>query len=308
MCKKPQLMCLLLLLLFIFPGVQAEETAVYQDQVYSFRYPAKWTLGKADNGDIVLGPAQGSDAAITFAIRMDLPLFTGDPAADGQAAANYIDGYGGKNLALDGSYDLIESNGLHGFRAYGSWRATGQDAIMVVVSGRQHLVGFVMVGGQSMTLTDMEQMFLSSLVLFDNGPSQGADGFKRWQGEQFSIEYPEAYNLMELSGGAVFVDPADPSNIIMARAYSLDLQYQDSFAPVIAANALPKSAGVEPNAEMISIGGRIAAVIKGTVSDGPMEFYAFGSGKTAIAVMLTGEGACGLAERLIRSAEISQDK
>ena len=75
-------------------------------------------------------------------------------------------------------------------------------------------------------------------------------------------------------------------------------------APIIAASALPKSTGVEPNAEMIRIGGRATAVIKGTVSDGPMEFYVFGSGNTAAAVMLTGHNTTAMAERLIQSVTI----
>ena len=299
MSKRLLLLSFLMFLMIILPASQAEETAEYRDDVYSFRYPASWTQGVADNGDIVLGPARGSDAAITFAIRMSPPMFTGDPAAE-----SYIADYSGKNLALDGRYELVERDGLHGFRAFGSWRATGQDAVMTVLSGPQHVVGFVMVGGETMTLTEMEQMFLDSLVLYDNTPAESTAGFKRWQGEQFSLEYPEQYSLMEMNGGAVFVDPADPSNIIMARAYTLDLEYQDSYAPAIAANALPKSTGVEPNAEMIRIGGRAAAVIKGTVSNGPMEFYAFGSGNTAVAVMLTGHDTAAMAEQLIQSVAI----
>ena len=196
-------------LMIILPASQAEETAEYRDDVYSFRYPASWTQGVADNGDIVLGPARGSDAAITFAIRMSPPMFTGDPAADGPAAESYIADYSGKNLALDGRYELVEQDGLHGFRAFGSWRATGQDAVMTVLSGPQHVVGFVMVGGETMTLTEMEQMFLDSLVLYDNTPAESTADFKRWQGEQFSLEYPEQYSLMEMNGGAVFVDPAE---------------------------------------------------------------------------------------------------
>ena len=56
--------------------------------------------------------------------------------------------------------------------------------------------------------------------------------------------------------------------------------------------------------EMTEIGGRSAAVITGTVSNGPMHFYAFGSGRKAMILMLTGEEAVGYAETVIRSVEI----
>ena len=55
---------------------------------------------------------------------------------------------------------------------------------------------------------------------------------------------------------------------------------------------------------MTEIGGRSAAVITGTVSNGPMHFYAFGSGRKAMILMLTGEEAVGYAETVIRSVEI----
>ena len=89
----------------------------------------------------------------------------------------------------------------------------------------------------------------------------------------------------------------------MARTYNLDMDYTDSMAAYIASAALPKSTKVEANAEMVEIGGRNAAVITGTVSGSPMAFYVIGSGKTILALLLTGEESCGMAEHLIGSVE-----
>ncbi len=99
----------------------------------------------------------------------------------------------------------------------------------------------------------------------------------------------------------VFVDPDTSSNIIMARAYDLDSAYTDDMAVFLCEQALPKSTRVEPNAEEITVGDRHMAVIRGTLDAGPMEFYLFGSGSRAIAVMFTGDKAVEMAERVLLS-------
>ena len=172
-------------------------------------------------------------------------------------------------------------------------------------------MGFVLVGNKALAL---EQALLDSLELLGEAPEETTEGFLRWEGMEFSekhpegglfsLDYPAHYSSLAQTTGIVFMNPNDPSNIIMARAYTLDTYYSDALAPVIAANALPKSTKVEPNAKMVKIGGRNAAIIQGTVSGGPMAFYVIGSGRTALALMFTGEEACGMAEHVIQSAEI----
>ena len=294
-----------ILILFAYltslPFALAEETDEYRDEIYAFRYPASWSCDPAANGDIVLASPDGRGAVLTFCVISDAVNFTGDAEQDAPAVESMTAGYSGKNLALNGQYDLIRSGALHGFRAYGTWRTGGLDAVMTVLTGERHMVSFVLVGAAAIAL---EQDFLDSLELLGSAPAEGAEGFLRWEGPQFSLEYPENYSTMEQSTGVVFFNPADANSIIMARAYALDFDYADSAAQSIAASALPKSTKVEPNTKMVSIGGKKAAVIKGTVSGGPMAFYVIGSGRTALALMLTGEEACGLAEHVIRSAEI----
>lgn len=301
MKKALSVLLVVLLLVSLCGAAPAEDTKEYRDEVYAFRYPASWSLGMADNGDIVLGPPAGNDGVITFAIITDLWNFTGDAKADGPMIEQYISSYEGKNLALSGEYELAQWGDLRGFRALGSWRATGQEAVMLVLTGNRHMVCFVMIGDGAVAL---EQNFLDSLELLGDGPSEGAEGYLRWEGSRFTMDYPENYGTMEQNVGVVFINPADPNCIIMARTYDLDTEYTDSMATTVAAQTLPKSTRVEPNAEMTEIGGKNAAVIKGTISAGPMTYYAFGSGRTAMVLMFTGEEACGMADHIIQSVEI----
>jgi hypothetical protein len=299
------------LILVFAAGAYAEDTAEYRDEIFAFRYPASWSCDTSPNGDIVLGSPDGSSAALAFAMISDLPNFTGDAETDAPGIQSYIAQYDGKNLALTGDYEMLRVGEMNGFRATGSWRATGQNAAMIVLTGSSHVVGFALVGGKALAL---EQAFLDSLELLGETPAESAEGFLRWEGTEFSekhpegglfsLDYPAHYSSLAQTTGIVFMNPNDTSNIIMARAYTLDTDYSDALAPIIAANALPKSTKVEPNAKMVKIGGRNAAIIQGTVSGGPMAFYVIGSGRTALALMFTGEEACGMAEHVIQSTEI----
>ena len=291
----------LLVFLTVMQFAAAEETNEYRDKIYAFRYPASWSCDTASNGDIVLGSPDGKNGVLTFAVVSDLVNFTGDEDADAENIRSYIADYGGRNLSLTGEYELIEAGEMKGFRAFGSWLATGQEAVMLVLTADRHLVGFVLVGEEALAL---EQSLLDSVELLGEEPAESAEGFLRWEGELFSLDYPENYGTMEQSTGVIFVDPQNTSCIIMARSYTLDFDYSDSSAPNIAAAALPKSANVEADPEMVEIGGKNAAVIQGTVSGGPMSFYVTGSGRTALALMFTGTEACGMAEHIIQSAEI----
>ena len=214
---------------------------------------------------------------------------------------SYISSYSGKNLALNGEYEFVQLGEMRGFRALGSWRATGQDAVMLILSGNRHLVGFIMVGDGAIAL---EQSLADSVELLGEAPSESSEGFSRWDGKQFSVDYPTHYGTLEQNVGVLFVNTANPNCIIMARTYNLDADYTDSQAVTICNKALPTSTKITPNAEMTEIGGKNAAVIKGTVSSGPLEFYIFGKGRTVLALMFTGDEAIGYAEAIIRSAEI----
>lgn len=308
--KRIFVFCIALILIFA-AGALAEGTAEYRDALYAFRYPASWSCDTAPNGDIILGSPDGKSAVLTFAGINELLSFTGDARTDAPAIESYISTYGGKNLALTGEYTLTQSGGLRGFRAPGSWRATGQEAVMLLLTGDGLLVGFVLVGDGAIAL---EADFLASVELLGGTSAESAEGFLHWEGAAFSenhpegalfaLDYPAHYGALEQTTGVVFINPGDPNCIIMARGYTLDFDYSDAVAPGIAASALPKSTGVEPNAEMVKIGGKNAAVIRGAVSTGPMAFYVIGGGRTALALLFTGEEACDMAERVIASAVI----
>ena len=300
---KKLISCILCLILAcgMMSGAMAESTKEYRDDIYAFRYPASWNCDTASNGDIVLTSSDGKNAVLTFAIITDLWAFTGDAMTDAPMIENYISSYGGKNLALTGEYTLVQSGGLRGFRALGSWRASGQDAVMLVLSGDRHMVGFVLVGNAAIAL---EQDLLNSVELVDKASEESDEGFLRWESDTITLDYPSHFGLMEQTTGVVFVNSDDPNSIIMARVYNLDSDYTDAAAPNIASSTLPKSAKIEPNAEMIEIGGRNAAAITGTVSGSPVAYYVIGSGKTALALMFFGEESCSMAEHIIGSADI----
>lgn len=285
---KKLLSFLLVLLLAVVPYAAAEDTAEYRDEIYAFRYPASWSCGVADNGDIVLGSPDRRSAVLTYAVLSDLWPFTGESLSDGPIIEQYISSYGGKNLALNGEYELTQAGDLKGFRAFGSWRATGQDAVMLMLSGGGLVVGFVLVGDDALAL---EEELTGSVEPVGKMPSQGAEGFLRWESGSAAVEYPSSYSVLDQATAAMFADPEDPANVIMAKVYSLDVDYTDGLAPAIAANALPRSANVESDPEMTAIGGRNAALIRGTVSGGPMEFYVIGGGRTALALVFLGEKA-----------------
>lgn len=276
----------------------AEATSEYRDSVYAFRYPATWSQAVADNGDIVLISPDQRSAVLTFAIITDLISFTGDVRTDAPLIEQQIASYSGNNLRLNGKYDPIQAGDMHGYRAYGAWESGNLDAVYILLTGSRHLVGFMLAGADALAL---EQSLLDSVELLGGTPNEGSAGFIRWEGARFSLDYPEQYSTMEMNGAVAFLNAANATDIIMAKAISLDGNYTDELAPIIAATYLPKSAKLEADAEMVTIGGRSAAVIKGFVGEDPMTFYAFGSGKTAVALSFIGDRANDLAARVIGS-------
>lgn len=294
------MLAVLALLLSAFACALAEDAQEYRDDAYAFRYPAGWSLDKADNGDIVLLSPDKQNAVLTFVLVSDLVQFTGDAETDDPNIKSFIAQYGGNNLALTGEYEPVQSGELRGFRAFGSWRATGHRAQMLLLTGRRHVVGFVMLGEEAIA---QEKLFLDSTELLGSQPTESADGFLHWECAVFSLVYPANYRTLEQDTGIAFLHP-DGGSIILARFYTLDFDYSDAVAPFIAAAALPQSTQMEPDAQMVQIGGRSASVIKGDLSGGPMEYYVIGSGRTALALMFTGTEAVQMAERVIQSVEI----
>ena len=299
---KKLLAILLALLITGLPAVLAEEeTAEYRDRLYAFRYPASWSCTQANNGDVVLVSPDGNAAVLTFAIINETIILTGSAETDAPLIDSIISGYDGANLVLSGEYDPIESNGLHGFRAYGTWSTGNLDSVMIILTGNRHIVGFTLAGTAAIA---MEQELLDSLELLGDEPSAGSAGFLRWDAPSFSVEYPESYRALDSGTGVGFISPDDPNVMVLVRAYDLEIEYSDALAPSLASGSLPQSTHVEPNPEMTMIGGRQAAVIRGAVAGSPMEYYMIGSGKTALGLLFMGTDSVALAEHIIQSAEI----
>ena len=287
----------LLLCAAAFPA-GAQEMATYSDAVYSFQYPASWKRGTANDGSIVLEISSQS-AILTFAIINDLVTFTGDEETDAPLIENQITQYSGKSLSLDGSYELLTVGEMHGFRAFGKW-AKKMPAEMIYLSDGAHLMCFVFAGEAAIAA---EGDLLSTVVPQGGlgAGDSGKAGYALWQGKGYSLLYPEGYGVMEQNTGVVFMNAESKDNFIMARTYSLDQNYTDALAPLIAQTYLPKSTKVEAAAEMTEIAGRKVALIAGDSASGPLRFYVLGSGRTALALLIIGENAISYAEDVVAS-------
>ncbi len=296
--KKTLIVLTLILALLTACCARADETKEYSDAVYSFRYPADWDLQTADNGDIVIASPDGRSGVITFSVVTDLIRFTGDAEADKGVIEPILAQYSGANLVFSGEYEPVRYGGLTGYRAHGSWKATGQRTETLLLTGDRHLVGFTMIDDGAIAL---EELLAGSVSLKNNEAESTQTGFARWQNDRFSLDYPQNYSVLDQGEAVLFVNAADTSNVIMARAYALDQEYSDALGLLAAANMLPKSTHIEAQPVIEQTGGRNAAVIRGNVEAGPLAFYIIGSGRTALALLVTGEEAGGLADEMIAS-------
>jgi len=293
---------MLVLILSAHPFALAEDVAEYRDSVYSFQYPASWKQGVAKDGSIVLEIPGTVDGVITFAIVTDLVSFTGDEAADVPAIDSMITQYSGKNLALNGDYELLKVGVLQGFRAFGQW-AGSQSARMVCMTDGGHLVSFVLIGD---TAIAAETALLESVVTFEAALTAGGAGYSLWHGQGYTLAYPEGYGTLEQNTGTVFMNPMMKDNMILARTYVLDTAYTDNLAPSIAQTYLPKSTHVEGAPEMTQIGDWSAAVIRGATASGPLEFYALGSDQTALVLLFMGDDAVTHAAAVVASVSFEK--
>lgn len=173
---------------------------------------------------------------------------------------------------------------------------------MVVLTGKDHLVGFIMVGAKALALEDA---LLSSVELKGDIDTSDENGWLSWQGARFSVAYPKDYAVMDSGTAVMFGDPNGSGNLIAVRAYDLNVEYSDNIAPAVAAAYLPKSTHIGAEPEMVTMGGRNAAVIRGDVNGKALAFYIVGRGRTALGIMLMGETAVEMAENIVMSAEIT---
>ena len=302
---------LLSLILLVTPVIStADGLAEYRDSVYSFNYPSTWKKGNAADGTIILEVPGTDEGVLTYGLRTDLMAFTGDEEADKPLVQSVISQYSqpsDSSLLLSGEYETVRLENLTGFRAFGKWGGT-RDAEIVYLTGNGCMILFFFVG---QTALGQEQAILTSVRVFADDSTQDTSkeaGYKRWTGAGFSVDYPETYGTMDISGSVVFARQQDGAvtDMLMVRTYAINMGYSDSQAPLLAATFLPKSTHVEAEPVMERVGPWNTAVIRGNTDSGPMAFYILGAGQTAMALMFMGEEICGMAETIVASARIGE--
>ena len=303
------LLCLMLLAA-VHTGLAEEtaETVEYRDEVYAFRYPAGWTQRFDYDGSLILELPGTQSSVITFALISNAIRFSGDEQADRALADSFVAGYDeesqrekGKNTTLNGEYDLIEHDGMYGIRAYGTWLLSGENLVMILLTGEDHLVAFQLNGPDAIAL---EEELLDSTELLGGLDETSSEEWSRWEGAGFSMDYPSDYSATESTDGVIFIDLGNPNNIVAGRFYDIDMDYTDNMAAILATNLLPKSTKISADAATEQVGGRTVAVIRGSVDAGPLEFYVFGSGHKVFALLVTGEEAISLADHFVESVEL----
>lgn len=296
----------LLLLAALLPVSAAPNMAEYKDDIYSFRYPGQWKRGTAKDGTITLRIPGSGDGVMTFALKTNIIQLTGDKEKDDPLVRDYLSKNRkiGSHIKLDGTYELVEQSGLHGFRAFG--KADGRARTeLVMLTGETGMASFVFVGEKAIA---EEKAILPTVHLMAGAlgeETEDAD-YKRWKGSGFSLLYPKAYGAMEQKTGTAFIEMKAKKDMIMARVYTLKAAYSDDQALSIAKAKLPKSTRVKVEPQMTRVGDRNAAVITGNSKAGPMAFYIIGSGRTALGLMFIGKDAMQHAEKVISSVTFGQ--
>ena len=307
--KKMLAMLMCLILLAAGSSALAEETAEYSDGTFRFRYPSNWTQRLDYDGSVILELPGTDSSVLAFAIITDFNGgFTGNEETDRQAAEALVAGYTeeeqrakGKHTVLNGTYDLMEYKGMRGIRAYGTWLLSGEDLIMVVLYGNDHILGIQMNGPEAIAL---EQELLDSVELLGGVQELTDEGFRVWENELVVVKYPEDYILAESGSGAVFAKADSSGNVIAVNAYSLGFAYDDSMAAALAVSALPKSANIDADPVIEKIGEKTAAVIRGDLESGTLVFYAFGGGSTGVVIMAMGDEAIGMTPEVVERVEM----
>ena len=299
---------LLLCCTFSYAESSTEGMATYSDDQYSFRYPGTWSLDTADNGDIILMNPRQTNAIMTFSLYIDSIHLTGNPDEDRLFIDNTLSTYTeetakekGKNLTLNGTVEGIVYGNLKGFRAYGTWLATGDRLIMDILTADNYMVSFSFIGEEAIALEDtlLESVELQGLKQEDRG-----DMYTRWQGGKITFLYPKQYSALEQTTGVLLANQNASNNAIAVRIYNVDFDYSTELAPLLATQSLPSSTKIEADAEMVKVGDWDAAVIRGESSAGKIAYYVIGSGRTVLGIMLMGEEAIGYAQIIIASMEI----
>lgn len=298
--------CLLLIILLICAPAcfaAAEDRATYSDDAYSFTYPAFWRQGYADDGSVILSVPGTDGGVITFALLTNLIDMSGEAGI--AYMENLISGYDGSSggLALNGSYEAYSINDLQGYVAQGTYSG-GQDAELLVLSDGGCFVCFMLIGSDAISERDS----IAASIVTNAAPpaAEAGDGFLMWQGDGYSVKYPDSYQVMNSGSAVMFTNETDAANnsIFMVKSISLNYAYSDDIACDVASLTIPKSAQIDTDPEMVQVGGWNAALIRGALTDGTaMDYYVTGSGNTVMVFTFLGE-TVSMADEIISSLSI----
>jgi hypothetical protein len=294
------MLVVILLLLSVLPA-GAEQTAEYRDEIFSFQYPAAWKQRTAQDGSLILEvPGNPESGVQAFGFASDLLMLTGDRQTDEPIIRQLMDQQpSSSKMRLSSEYDMLDYGTLKGFRVPGTF--AGRIAAQhIYLSDGSHLLFFRFVGEDAIKA---QEGILTSIMVNKVEKSLAQDGYVPFRRENYALCYPEGYNTLEQSTGIVFMDKTK-GNMIMVRARTLDADYTEELAPVLAATYLPKSTKVEPHPKMVEVGPWKAALIVGDTESGPMAFYALGSGRTALVLLFIGQEALTHTETVLHAVTI----
>ena len=288
----------------------AEEPVEYSTNAYRFTYPAGWTEHVERDGTVILELPDTQSSIMCYAMITNMVQFTGDETADAQLAEKYISGYtreiadeSGQATVLNGEYELIQHGEQFGFRAKGTWMPSGEDLVMIMLSGADHLVGLQFNGPEALAL---EKDLLDSLELLGDMQTARSGGYLHWESDHFTVNYPQYYAPTETNTGVTFVNLGDQANVIEIDAISVNFDYKDTEDMLrdLAKSMRPQAAGSSVTTEIKKIGDIRMAVMKGKVDKTQFIYYIFGKNRRVFVVLITGAEAMGLGRKVVESIRL----
>lgn len=306
--KKITAVLAALMILVCGTAALAEGTTEYSDEYYGFSHPENWKREAAEDGTVILQSPDGKAYVRADILLTDLFSFTGKEEEDATFVKAVMESFAGEGtgntqptLLLDGPYELITAGELKGFRAPGTWRPTGDPALLDVFTGGGSMVSFTMVGNPAI---ELEDTLISGLRITDR-TAETENGMIKWESEKISLYYPETFRMMSLgrNGGVIFTDASGaPSTINVMTSELKDKEYSDVYGLAAMKKVLEQTgSGLDENMKVAEINGRHVIVAEGIYDGMPVANYLLGQGKTVAVLSFTGESAVGQAEALISS-------
>ena len=288
----------------------ADGLTEYSDEHYGFQHPEEWKREATQDGTVILQSPDGTAYVRADILLTDLFSFTGDEKTDAAFIKAVMQSFSGEGtdgteptLLLDGPYELITAGGWKGFRAPGTWRPTGDPALLDVFTGGGSMVSFTMVGNPAIRL---EETLTSSLRITETAAETG-NGMKKWENEEISLWYPDTFRRMNMGqkGGVVFTEIQEQLSTINVMTTELeDREYSDVYGLAAMKRVLEQSGiGLDENMKIREIDGRHVIAAEGIFDGTPVANYLLGQGKTVVVLSFTGENAVKQAEALIASIE-----